>query len=164
MGMYKYIKQTLQNEYATRSPEYRARVTAWGKEPTAVRVERPTNLARARELGYRAHQGVLVVRVRVKRGRRKRERADLGRKPAKMGMFFSPHKSLQRIAEERANSHFANCEVMNSYWVGETGQDKYFEVIMYDPAHPANKHFPTARGRVYRGLTAQGKKGRAYRR
>jgi len=164
MGMYKYIKQALQQEYAARSPEYRARLTAWGRQPAAVRIERPTNLARARELGYRARQGLFVVRVRVRRGRRKRERPDLGRKPAKMGQFFSPHKSLQRIAEERASAHYSNCEVLNSYWVGETGQHKYFEVIMYDPAHPANANLPAVRGRAYRGLTSQGRKGRALRR
>ena len=159
--MYKYIKQTLQKEYAARSPEYRARLTAWGKQPTTMRVEKPTNLSRARELGYKARQGVLVVRVRVRRGSRKRVKADLGRKPGKSGQFFSPGKSLQRIAEERANTHYPNCEVLNSYWVGATGQDKYFEVILYDRAHPANKDLPAQRGRAYRGLTHAGKKGRA---
>ncbi|MDO8339530.1 MAG: hypothetical protein Q7T16_02635 [Candidatus Burarchaeum sp.] len=161
MGMYKYIKQTLQKEYATRSPEYRARLTSWGKQPTTIRVEKPTNLARARELGYKARQGVVIVRVRVRRGRRKREKADLGRKPGKAGRFFSPGKSLQRIAEERANIHYPNCEVLNSYWVGATGQDKYFEVILYDRAHPANKDMPKQVGRVFRGLTHSGKKGRS---
>jgi large subunit ribosomal protein L15e len=161
MGMYRYIKETFQKEYSARSPEYRARLTAWNRQPTAVRVERPTNLARARELGYRARQGLFVVRVRVPRGKRKRKKPDLGRKPAKAGRFFSPGKSLQCIAEERANKRHPNCEVLNSYWVGETGQDKYFEVILYDHAHPANKKLPRARGRAYRGLTSAGRRGRA---
>lgn len=161
MGMYKYIKETFQQQYSTRSPEYRARLTAWGKQPTAVSIDKPTNLARARELGYKARQGLFMVRVRVKRGRRKREKPDLGRKPAKYGRFFSPGKSLQRIAEERANARHANCEVLNSYWVGATGQDKYFEVILYDPAHAANADLPQAKGRTYRGLTSAGKKNRA---
>ena len=160
MGMYKYIKETLQKEYSTRSPEYRARLTAWNRQPKLVRVKRPTNLARARELGYRARQGLFVVRVRVPRGKRKRKKPRKGRKPAKAGRFFSPGKSLQRIAEERANKRHPNCEVLNSYWVGETGQYKYFEAILYDLAHPANKKLPRARGRVYRGLTSAGKKGR----
>ena len=136
------------------------RLTEWNKQPTAVRVERPTNLARARELGYRARQGLFVVRVRVRRGSRKRKKADLGRKPAKAGRFFTPGKSLQRIAEERASVRYPNCEALNSYWVGATGQDKYFEVILYDRVHPANKNLPQAKGRAYRGLTSAGKKGR----
>ncbi|RLG19605.1 50S ribosomal protein L15e [Candidatus Micrarchaeota archaeon] len=160
MGKYRYIKETFQREYATRSPEYRKRLTEWNKQPTAIRVDRPTNLARARELGYRARQGLLVVRVRVRRGKRKRKKPDLGRKPAKAGRFYSTGKSLQRIAEERANKRYPNCEVLNSYWVGETGQNKYFEVLLYDPAHASNRNLPKQRGRSYRGLTSSGKRGR----
>ncbi|VVC02966.1 50S ribosomal protein L15e [Candidatus Burarchaeum australiense] len=161
MGMYKYIKQTLQKEYATRSPEYRARLTAWGKQPAVIRVEKPTNLARARELGYRARQGLFVVRARIGRGSRKRKKPDLGRKAGKSGQFFTPGKSLQWIAEERSNKHYPNCEVLGSYWVGATGQDKYFEVILYDRMHGSNKELPQQVGRVFRGLTAAGKKRRA---
>ena len=45
-------------------------------------------------------------------------------------------KSLQRIAEERAQKHYPNLEVLNSYWVGEDGKEKFFEVVLVDPVHP----------------------------
>lgn len=78
-------------------------------------------------------------------------------------------KSIQRIAEERAASHYPNMEVLNSYWVGEDGMHKYYEVILVDPQHPVIRGDPKInwicdpanRGRVYRGLTSAGKKGRS---
>ena len=48
-------------------------------------------------------------------------------------------KSIQRIAEERTSKRYPNLEVLNSYWVGEDGKNKFFEVIMVDPHHPAIK-------------------------
>lgn len=166
MGAYGYIKQAFESEYAARSPEYRNRLFAWRRQNPIERVEKPTNVARARELGYKAKQGVVVVRARVPRGRRKRPRPDLGRKPSKYGMFFSPKKSLQVIAEERAARHYPNCEVLNSYWVGEDGSSKYFEVILVDRSSASVlssdelRRMAAQRGRAQRGLTSAGKKAR----
>jgi len=64
--------------------------------------------------------------------------------------------------------HYPNMEVLNSYWVGEDGMHKYFEVILVDPNHPVIRADPKInwicepqhRGRAYRGLTSAGKKGR----
>jgi len=44
------------------------RVMRWRKQPAMVRVEKPTRLGRARKLGYKAKQGFVVARVRVRRG------------------------------------------------------------------------------------------------
>jgi len=81
---------------------------------------------------------------------------------------ITPKKSLQRIAEERAARKFPNMEVLNSYWVGEDGRYKWFEVILVDPHHPvirADKNLnwichPSHRGRAFRGKTSAGRKGR----
>ena len=166
MSSYERIQQTFQEEYKTRSPEYRQRLTTWRQEPIVVRVDRPTNIARARSLGYKAKPGVIVARVRIGRGRRRRPKPDLKRKPSKAGVFFSPAKSLQRQAEEKASTKFENCEALNSYWVGEDGTHKFFEVILIDRAHPAvlgDRSFASIarqRGRAYRGMTSAGRKGR----
>lgn len=166
MGFYKLVKRAFEKERKERSDIYKKRLIEWRKGPVVERVEKPLNIARARELGYKAKQGFVVARVRVGRGRRKREKPDLGRKPSKSGRFMSPAKSLQRMAEERAASKFPNLEVLNSYWVGEDGKNKYYEVILLDPVHPAVKSDSSVswigrqRGRAYRGLTSAGKKGR----
>jgi large subunit ribosomal protein L15e len=165
MGFYKLVKKAFEKERKERSEIYRNRLIEWRKAPVVERVSKPTNIARARELGYKAKQGFVVARVRVGRGRRKRAKPDLGRKPSKAGRFMSPAKSLQRIAEEKAASKFPNLEVLNSYWVGEDGKSKYFEVILVDPEHPVIKSDSSVswiaeqRGRAYRGLTSAGKKG-----
>ena len=51
----------------------RQRVIAWRRQPAVNRVEKPTRLDRAHRLGYKAKKGIVVVRVRVRRGG-----ADLG--------------------------------------------------------------------------------------
>jgi large subunit ribosomal protein L15e len=80
-------------------------------------------------------------------------------------------KSLQRIAEERASRKFPNMEVLNSYWVGEDGRQKWYEVILVDGHHPAIRSDrqlqwladPVHRGRAERGKTSAGLKGRGMR-
>lgn len=157
MGMYKYIQKSFQKEYHERSASYRARLSKWRKEGAVVRAEKPTNLARARTLGYKAKQGWCIVRVRVGRGMRKRPHPFGGRKPGKNYSYVQPGKSLQRIAEERAARKYSNLEVLNSYFVGSDGQYKYFEVILVDPKAYDGK---LGRGRAFRGLTSAGKRGR----
>jgi large subunit ribosomal protein L15e len=85
---------------------------------------------------------------------------------------FKPAKSLRLIAEERAAKKFPNLEVLNSYWVGEDGKSKWFEVIMIDPNHPVIKTDKDVswitqkqhRSRALRSLTSAGKKVRSLRR
>ena len=156
MGFYQRLQETFQQEYKARAPEYRKRVSAWRKAPAVERAERPTNLARARSLGYKAKQGIIIVRVRISKGQRKRRKPDLGRKPTKSGRFFSPGKSHQSKAEQRAARKYKSLEVLNSYFVGEDGDRLYFEVILADPVRV--KVF--GRGRAFRGLTSSGKKAR----
>jgi len=147
------------------------RLQRWRREPAVVRIERPTRLDRARALGYKAKRGVIVVRVRVRRGGRRATRPNKGRKTKNLMVSRrTPKKSLQWIAEERANRKYPNMEVLNSYWVGEDGRYKWFEVILVDRSHPVILSDPQLsqiakqRGRVYRGLTSAGRKARGLRR
>lgn len=150
----------------------RQRLIEWRKQPAIFRVEKPTRLDRARKLGYKAKQGFIIVRVRVRRGGLRKQRPRSGRRPKRMGVTkYKPAKSLQLIAEERAARKFPNLEVLNSYWVGEDGRFKWFEVIMVDKAHPAIKSDKDINWicqkqhnrRVFRGLTSAGKKVRGLR-
>lgn len=166
MSMYKNIKQTFKSEYKGRTEAYKERLAAWGNDPAVLRVKKPTNIARARELGYKAKQGVIIARVKVKKGNRKRPTVGGGRKPSKTGRFFSRAKSMQSIAEERASKKFSNCEVLNSYFVGETGTTKFYEIILLDKSSPsiqgdaAYRNIISKGGRAERGLTSSGKKYR----
>ncbi|RJS78456.1 50S ribosomal protein L15e [Candidatus Bathyarchaeota archaeon] len=170
---YKYIAEAWSKPEKSYVDELmRQRLIRWRRQPAIVRIEKPTRIDRARKLGYKAKQGFIMVRVRVRRGGLRKQRPRAGRRPKRMGVKkFKPAKSLRLIAEERAARKFPNLEVLNSYWVGEDGRSKWFEVVMVDPNHPAikadkdvnwiceNQHHR----RVFRGLTSAGKKVRGLR-
>lgn len=168
---YKYIGEAWKRPKSSYVGELRqARMVEWRQQPAVIRVDRPTRLDRARSLGYKAKHGIIVVRTKVRRGGRRISRPNRGRKTTGMGVHKrTPVKSLQRIAEERAARKYPNMEVLNSYWVGEDGKRKWYELILVEPANPeikADKNLnwichPSQRRRVYRGKTSAGKKGRA---
>ncbi|MFA6531061.1 MAG: 50S ribosomal protein L15e [Candidatus Micrarchaeia archaeon] len=158
MGAYKYIQKTLQKEYKERGEEYRKKIVQWRKEPVMNRIERPTNLARARTLGYQAKNGYVLVRTRIGKGRRRRRTPMGGRKPRHNYLFKQPGLSHQTIAEQRVNKVYPNMEVLNSYWVGEDGEYKFFEILLVDQARvPLN----LGKRRAFRGLTSSGRKARS---
>ena len=145
------------------------RLQKWRRELSIVRVEHPTRLDRARQLGYKAKQGIVVARVKIRRGGSRKRRPVHGRRTVNMGVHkLTRGKSLQRMAEERTSRRYPNMEVLNSYWVGQDGRSKWFEVILVDPVHPAimaDKDLKwitmsVHRGRAFRGLTIAGRRGR----
>ncbi|HEX9262123.1 MAG TPA: 50S ribosomal protein L15e [Candidatus Bathyarchaeia archaeon] len=170
---YKYIAQ----EWAKPEKSFvdeimRHRLVEWRRQHTVTRIERPTRLDRARKLGYKAKQGFVMVRTRVRRGGLRKIRPKAGRRPKRMGVHkFKPAKSLRLIAEERTARKFPNMEVLNSYWVGEDGKSKWFEVILVDPNHPVIKSDKDIKWitekqhhrRAFRSLTSAGKNIRGLR-
>jgi len=144
----------------------------WRRQGAIERVERPTRLDKARELGYKAKQGVVVARVSVRKGGARKARHRAGRRSKRQGVNrIGRAKNLQRIAEERATRKYRNLRVLNSYWVGEDGSQKWFEVILLDPEHPAIANDDdlgwianaSQENRALRGLTSAGRKGRGLR-
>jgi len=168
MSLYSHIQKTWNKPKENLGPLWKERLMAWRREPVTVRIERPTRLDRARNLGYKPKLGVLVVRQRVDKGPHRRTHLPGGRKSKQQRTIKALRKSYQLIAEERANKAFLNCEVLNSYWVAEDGRHYWYEVILVDRHHPvivADKNLgwvarPENRARVYRGLTSAGKEMR----
>ncbi len=166
MGIYKYVRDAWKDPKS--SPLYRERLIKWRREPTTIRLEHPTRIDRAKSLGYRAKQGIIIVRQRVARGGRMNPKHRHARRPKRMSRRKDLGLSYQTVAEMRAQKNYPNLEVLNSYWVGKDGQYYWYEVIMIDKSHPAiladshlnwialQKH----KGRVFRGLTASGKRSR----
>jgi large subunit ribosomal protein L15e len=145
------------------------RLKAWRQDMTVQRIERPTRLDRARALGYKAKQGIVVARVKVRRGGLRKSRYIRNRRTRHTGMAkITMAKSIQRIAEERAGRRFRNMEVLNSYWVGEDGKHKWYEVILINPSDPAIKSDKdlswvggnSHKKRAEHGKTSAGKRGR----
>ncbi len=168
--MYAYVREAWKKPAETGVKELQwQRMQEWRREESVVRLEHPTRIDRARNLGYKAKQGIAVVRVRIRRGGRRKPRYVRARRTARMGVNrMTAGKSLQRIAEERASVKYPNMEVLNSYWVGQDGKQKWFEVILVDSHHPSIKadrnlawlNNPVHRGRSERGKTSAGRKGR----
>ncbi len=172
-SMYKYIGELWKKPGKGDMADLkRERLFQWRREKSVQKIERPTRLDRARALGYKAKQGIVVVRSRVRRGGLRKHRIKGGRRHKRKGITkITMGKSLQRIAEERTGKKYPNMEVLNSYWVGADGKAKYFEVILVDPHHPVIKSDKNLKwltsskhkGRATRGLTSAGKRGRGLR-
>ncbi len=165
MGMYKYLRKTYETE--AYKELMKQRIISWNKEPVFVKLEGPTKIDRARELGYKAKQGFIIVRVRIRKGSTKRETPAGGRKPLRAGRTkYKTEMNLQHIAEVRVARRYPNMEVLNSYYIAETGDRTWYEVILIDPAHPCiisdkqTKGICEQRRRAFRGLTSAGKKSR----
>ena len=142
------------------------RFMKWRRERVILKLDSPSRPDRAKALGYKAKQGFIVVRARVKKGGRTRPSFHAGRKPSKRGRLkYTPKKSLRLISEEKAAKKFKNLEVLNSYIAGDDGISKWFEIIMVDPSHAVIKKDKNInwitkganRRRAQRTLTAAGK-------
>jgi len=109
----------------------------WRREPVIRRVARPTNLPTARRLGYKAKPGIVVVRVRLRRGGARKPRPVSGRRQKAMGVSkFTRSISLKSVAERRVARRYPNLKVKNSYHLFSDGVSHWYEVILHDPARP----------------------------
>ncbi|MBS3091216.1 50S ribosomal protein L15e [Candidatus Pacearchaeota archaeon] len=164
-GAYSQIGKSFRN---VSREETQKRLIEWRASNSAVVVEKPLRLDRARALGYKAKKGFVVVRIRLNRGGRKRTRHKHGRKSRKQHIRKILKMSYQWVAEIRAQKKYPNLEVLNSYEVGKDGKHYFFEVIMVDPSKPEIMNDNTInwicdssnRNRALRGLTGAGKKSR----
>ena len=173
MGYLKYLKraykqlnkpegQVLRSILAERRTELR-------NSAPIVRLEHPTRVDQARKYGFKSKQGFAIARVRIRSGGMRKARPSRGSRPKNFAIEkITTGKSIQRIAEERANRRFSNMEVLGSYPVFKDGKNHWFEIVLVDSKHPAvqtdrdvcwiaeKQH----RKRAQRGLTPAGIKGR----
>ncbi len=174
MSLYKHLREIWKEPKELKeelSKLWRQRLIKWRREPTTIRIDRPTRIDRARSLGYKAKPGFIIVRQRVPRGGRKREKPMGGRTPKHKSVRRDLKMNYQVVAERRAARKFPNLEVLNSYYVAEDGRYYWFEIIMVDKNHPSIKNDPRInwilekqhKRRVFRGLTSAGKKSRGLR-
>jgi len=168
-SVYAYVGDLWKKPDTSYKSPQKARMIQWRQDENFLRLDKPTRIDRARSLGYKAKQGYIIVRGRVRHGGLNRHQIKGGRKPSARGTKkITAAKSLQRVAEERTAAQYPNMEVLNSYWVGKDGMYHYYEVILVDPAHPAIVNDPKInwvsafpnRRRVLRGKTSAGQKGR----
>ncbi len=166
---YKYVKETFEkHEKGYETPDW-YRGIEYRKGRSVQRIDKPTKIYRARELGYKAKQGYVMARARIRKGGMHKIRPKRGRKPRALGVSkYTTGKNLQTVAEERTQKKFPNLEVLNSYKIYSDGYNWYYEIILVDPNHPVVKadpkinwiSSPSHKKRVNRGKTSAGKRSR----
>jgi len=172
MGAYKYLEELYKKKQSD-VLRFVLRLRAWQFRHLAAihRAPHPTRPDKARRLGYKAKQGYVIYRVRVKRGGRK--------KPVSKGIIYGKPKfqgvkhlknqiGMRNIAEQRVGRLIPSLRVLNSYWVAQDATYKYYEIIMVDPFHKAIRRDPRInwitnpvhKRRDARLLTSAGRKSR----
>lgn len=173
MGLAKYLAQTIQKEwkgvkdenYDYKSLMKKKELTFRQAENSIVKVEKPSNLVSAKQVGYKAKKGIFVVRAKVRKGHGTYSRPKNKRRPKRQGQEkLTRRKSTRSIAEERASKKYENAEVIGSYKVAEDGRSHFFEIVLADRSNPAIKKdkelsflSKKQKGRAERGKTFSGR-------
>jgi large subunit ribosomal protein L15e len=120
------------------STELRAKAVIWRKQNAVTRVDKPSRITRARRLGYKAKQGITVVRMRVGTGGMRRQRPRGGRRPKHLGVTrIKAAVSMKQVAERRVLERYPNMKLLGSYFLYKDGMHYWFEIILADPSHPS---------------------------
>jgi len=120
------------------APEIRDRVVQWRKQNAVTRIDKPSRIQRARRLGYKAKQGIIVIRMRVGTGGMRRKRPRSGRRPKHLGVTrIKADVSMKQVSENRVLERYPNMKLLGSYFVYKDGMHYWFEVILADPSHPS---------------------------
>ena len=123
MGYLKYIAETykgLRNKVKDKeNKELRdlvmSRKKSWRESKSVEKIDRPLRIDKARQYGYKAKQGFVVTRVKVRRGGMRKSRPVKGRRPKRAGIKkITPKKYIKKISEERDQSKIPNLEVLVS--------------------------------------------------
>ena len=119
------------------APELRDRVVSWRKQDAVTRIEKPSRILRARRLGYKAKQGIIVIRMRVGTGGMRRKRPTGGRRPKHLGVTrIKAAVNMKQVADRRVLERYPNMALLGSYFIYKDGMHYWFEVILADPSHP----------------------------
>ncbi|KAG2373531.1 hypothetical protein C9374_011994 [Naegleria lovaniensis] len=174
MGAYKYLN-ALYKKKQSDALRYLLRIRSWELRqlPGIHRVNHPTRPDKAHQLGFKAKQGYVIYRVRIRRGGRKKQvpGGRVNGKPATQGIHLKPKRNLQVVAEGRVGKRVGALRVLNSYWVNQDGRYKWYEVICVDPTSESVRVDPQInwitttkhKHREMRGLTSSGKRHRGLR-
>eukprot|EP00999_Lentomonas_sp_LEN2_P000776 NODE_1775_length_742_cov_136.094309_g1725_i0.p1 GENE.NODE_1775_length_742_cov_136.094309_g1725_i0~~NODE_1775_length_742_cov_136.094309_g1725_i0.p1 ORF type:complete len:228 (-),score=45.20 NODE_1775_length_742_cov_136.094309_g1725_i0:58-672(-) len=173
MGAYKYLEELYKRKQSD-VMRFLSRVRCWELRqlPAIHRATRPSRVDKARRLGYKCKQGVVIYRVRVRRGGRKRPvvKGQTMGKPVNHGVnHLKNARNHRAIAEEKVGRRCKGLRVLNSYWINQDSTFKFYEVILVDPHHNAIRNDPrlnwlcrpVMKHRELRGLTSAGRKHRA---
>ncbi len=129
--------QTWLKMWQENSTILRDKAVLWRKQNAIIRLEKPSRIQKARRLGYKAKQGIIVIRMRVGTGGMRKKRPRGGRRPKHLGVTrIKADVTMQQVAERRVLQRYPNMTLLGSYYLYKDGFHYWFEVILADPAHP----------------------------
>jgi large subunit ribosomal protein L15e len=138
--LYRHVGETWQKVFKEKYGDIRQRAIELRKAPTMERIERPSRIDKARMFGYKAKEGVVVIRIKVKAGGMRRQRPTSGRRPKHLGVLrMKSDEPVSKVAERRVLEKHTNLKLLGSYQLWVDGKHRWYECIMVDPAHPAIK-------------------------
>ena len=85
MGIYKYIRESWKKPHEGLNGLLKERMIEWRQDDVTIRIDKPTRIDRARSLGYKAKEGIIVVRQRIPVSARMRESGVKGRRTKTQG-------------------------------------------------------------------------------
>ena len=123
MGAYKYLEELYKKKQSDLL-RFLLRVRCWQYRQlnTIHRAPRPTRPDKARRLGYKAKQGYVIYRVRIRRGGRKRKvpKGNTHGKPVRQGVnklkFQRSLRSVAEVGRIKVHLHAAICRVRFILW------------------------------------------------
>jgi len=131
------------------SPVLREKAVIWRKQNALTRIDRPSRITRARRLGYKAKQGIIVVRMRVGAGGMRKQRPTGGRRPKHLGVTrIKADVSMKQVAERRVMERYVNMKLFGSYFLYKDGMYYWFEVILADKSHNSIRKDKELRKRI----------------
>ena len=147
--MHNYMTATWANMWKSNNDVLKSKAVVWRTEEVIHKINRPSRLDRARRIGYKAKQGVIIVRIRVGRGGMRKQRPVSGRRPKHIGVVhIKQGTNMRKVAENRVSEKFPNLEVLGSYYLHKDGKYLWYEVILVDPYHPAIFNDKEMRGKL----------------
>lgn len=147
--MHNYMTATWANMWKSNNEVLKSKAVVWRTEEVIHKINRPSRLDRARRLGYKAKQGIIVVRIRVGRGGMRKQRPVSGRRPKHLGVVhIKQGTNMRKVAESRVSEKFPNLEVLGSYYLHKDGRYLWYEVILVNPHHPAIFNDKEMRGKL----------------
>ena len=127
----------------------REKAVIWRKQNALTRIDRPSRITRARRLGYKAKQGIIVVRMRVGAGGMRKQRPTGGRRPKHLGVTrIKADVSMKQVAERRVMERYPNMKLFGSYFLYKDGMYYWFEVILADKSHNSIRKDKELRKRI----------------
>ena len=135
---YSEIGKTWQRVFHEKEGDLAKRAVQLRRGPTVERLERPSRLDKARMLGYKAKDGVVVVRIKLSRGGMRRKRPTSGRRSKHMGVVrMKSDEPVQHTAERRVLEKYPNLRLLGSYMFWQDGKNSWYECVLIDPLNPS---------------------------